>query len=117
MRRRIALFVVASLWLNQGHATLPEIEKSCLAIYKKSHNLQRRKSLCTCIVQNIEQRFQKDQIEELSRIYKNKFARYEASKDERSKAYLAFDSEVHSQCLQDPRWRRPPEDLGRPDEL
>lgn len=105
------------LWSGVVLAYSPQIEKSCLKMYQKSLQKSRRHKVCGCVIKNLEARFDKTQLEELQQLYQRKLGRYEASKDERKKGYLEFDSMVHSQCLQNPLWQRPVEDLGRPDEL
>ncbi len=115
MLKSVCLIVLLGSGVAQ--AAPPEMEQNCLKMYQKSLSKSRRQNVCSCVMQNLKERFDKAQLEELQQIYRRKLGRYEASKDEKKKAYLEFDSMVHAQCLQNTQWRRPVEDLGRPDEL
>lgn len=109
--------VMVLLWSGMTFAYSLQIEQSCLKMYQKSFSKKQRQKVCNCVIKNLEERFDKTQLEELQQIYLRTSGRFEASKDEKQKGYLEFDSLVHAQCLQNPLWRRPPEDLGRPDDL
>ena len=110
-------FMFLLFWGGSARALAPNLHELCLKMYQKSLSKSRRQNVCSCVVQNLQDRFDKGELQELQQIYGQKFGRHEAGKDEIKKAFVEFDSRVHAQCLQNPLWRLPAEDLGRPDEL
>lgn len=110
----LVTFIIFS---SQASASLLEIEKQCTQMYKKRLPAHKIKPVCFCVTNNIHQRFQKQQIEELTSIYARRIGRHEASKNDHLKALIEFDYFVHSNCQRDSLWRFPKDDIGRPDPI
>lgn len=109
----VLVFFVASV----ASASLMEIEKHCLQMYQKKIPKEKMKQLCFCITSNLFERFSRQQIEELTQIYKRKRGRYEASKSDHARALVEFDYFAHSNCQKDNLWRFPKDDIGKPDAI
>jgi hypothetical protein len=105
------------IFVSHSSASLLEIEKQCTLMYKKRLPAQKIKAVCFCVTNNIHQRFQRQQIEELTAIYSRRMGRHEASKSDHLKSMIEFDYFVHSSCQKDPLWRFPKDDLGHPDPI
>ena len=112
------IFFAGLLFLSfESHASLMEIEKHCLQMYKKKLPKEKIKTVCFCVTSNIYERFSKQQIEDLTLVYSRKRGRYEASKSDHTKALVEFDYFTHTNCQKDPLWRFPKDDIGHPDAM
>lgn len=96
-------------------AGVAEIERSCDKMYRHSFKAATRKKICFCVTNNLMDRFTAAQLHDLTQIYSRRNGRFEASRDDKMKAFLEFDFYTHSQCIKDPLWHFPKEDLGQPD--
>ncbi|MBY0384282.1 hypothetical protein K2X05_03910 [bacterium] len=111
------LFVGFLFLTLESQASLMEIEKHCLQMYQKKIPKEKIKTVCFCVTSNIYERFNKQQIEDLTLVYSRKRGRYEASKNDHTKALVEFDYFTHTNCQKDPLWRFPKDDIGHPDEM
>jgi len=93
------------------------LEKRCERNQSKRLKRETRKKICACVVINLTNKLQPDQIRELERIYENRATRISASQDEKLKPVVDLDFEVNKNCSQNSLWRLPVEDIGKPDPL
>ncbi len=114
---RSCLMVFVLFYASVSSASLMEIEKRCLQMYQKKIPKEKMKQLCFCVTSNLFERFSRQQIEELTQIYKRKRGRYEASKSDHARALVEFDYFAHSNCQKDSLWRFPKDDIGKPDAI
>jgi hypothetical protein len=114
---KFLLFFGLSLSSCFVFASAEKIEKNCNKMYSQKLAKEKLKKVCVCVRNNLTERLNSAQLAELMQIYSRSGGRFAASKNERSKALLDFDSNIHRSCLQNPLWKMPVEDIGQPDAI